>query len=128
MDRARWKRVSRGAVGLLFFTSGVLHFLRPEPFVRIVPPVLPTPVLLVYLSGCAEILGAMGLQISRFRNAAGWGLVALLVAVFPANVFMLTTHPYIGELLVPTWILWLRLPLQFALIYLVWWCTRPQPA
>lgn len=128
MNQTKWQAVARGAVGLLFLTSGALHFLRPQPFIHIVPPWLPSPRLLVYLSGLFEILGAIALQVSLLRTIAGWGLIALLVAVFPANIFMLTNHPYIGEIAVSPWILWLRLPLQFALIYLVWWCSRPRPA
>lgn len=120
--------LARVVVGLLFLTSGILHFLRPEPFVAIVPSWLPSPQLLVYVSGFFEILGAMALQVPILRAVAAWGLIALLLMVLPANIFMLTNHPYIGDLSVPMWILWLRLPLQFALIYLVWWCSRPRPA
>lgn len=123
-----WPALARVAVGLLFLTSGILHFLRPEPFVAIMPPWLPSPQLLVYISGFFEILGAIALQIPALRAIVGWGLIALLLAVLPANIFMLTNHPYIGNLAVPMWILWLRLPLQFALICLVWWCSRPRPA
>ena len=65
---------------------GVLHFVRPKAFVRIVPKFLPTPLALVYISGFFEILGGVGLLIPETRTWAAWGLIALYVAVFPANI------------------------------------------
>ncbi|UOQ75431.1 DoxX family protein [Hymenobacter sp. 5516J-16] len=112
------KHYSRYVLALLFFGAGVLHFLSPGPFMRIVPPYLPAPLLLVYLSGAAEIAGGLGLLLPATRRLAGWGLVLLLVAVFPANVYMLQTHG--AGLAVPLWALWLRLPLQLVLIVWVW--------
>ncbi len=82
----RWLRF---ALALLFVGVGVLHFLRPEVFARIVPPALPAPRLLVLLSGAAEVMGGLGLLLPATWRGAGWGLLALLVAVFPANVYML---------------------------------------
>jgi len=69
---------------------GVLHFVRPKPFVRIVPKYLPAPLTLVYVSGFFEILGGIGLLIPETRVWAAWGLIALYVAVFPANINMLS--------------------------------------
>ncbi len=73
----------------LFATSGLVHLLTPSPFVDIVPRMFPRPELLVALSGAAELLGAAGLLLRRTRRAAGWGLILLLIAVFPSNVKML---------------------------------------
>jgi uncharacterized membrane protein len=106
----------------LFITAGVLHFMRPEPFVRIMPPGLPAPELLVYLSGAAEIGLGLGLLPRRTRRLAAWGLVALLLAVFPANVYMATLPG--GGLGLPQWVLWARLPLQGLLIWWAWRYTR----
>lgn len=102
--------------------AGITHFVAPDPFVRIVPPYLPAPLLLVYLSGAAEIAGGLGLLLPATRRWAAWGLVLLLIAVFPANVYMLQSHG--AGLKVPLWALWLRLPLQAVLIAWAWWMRK----
>lgn len=117
------KPISRYVLALLFIGAGIMHFVAPAGFVRIVPPYLPAPLLLVYVSGVAEIAGGLGLLIPGTRRLAGWGLIALLLAVFPANIYMLQAHG--AGLPVPMWALWLRLPLQLVLIAWVWWSTRP---
>src|SRR5579862_9778794 len=102
-----------------FFTfAGFLHFVRPAPFVQIVPPFIPHPLAMVYLSGAAEIAGGLGLLVRPLRRAAAWGLVALLVAVFPANIYMALDQVQVTAVSLPVWLLWGRLPLQFVLI---WW-------
>jgi uncharacterized membrane protein len=118
------RSLSRGLLALLFLGAGVLHFVAPATYLRIMPPYLPEPLLLVYLSGAAEIAGGLGLLLPATRRVAGWGLLALLIAVFPANVYMLQTHG-VG-LAVPQWALWLRLPLQVVLMAWVWWSARRQ--
>jgi len=110
----RWGRV---ALALLFGGAGVLHFIHPETYLRIMPPALPAPRLLVLLSGVAEVAGGLGLLLPATRRWAVWGLLALLVAVFPANVHMLRLA---GELHIPAWVLWARLPLQPLLMWAVW--------
>ena len=101
-------------IALLFGAAGAAHFVWPAAFVRIVPPYLPAPQTLVYLSGAAELLGAVGVLIPGLRTYAGWGLLLLLLAVFPANIHM-ALHP--GEFSrIPAWALYLRLPLQFVLM------------
>ena len=110
---ARWVT----AVG--FVVAGCLHFVRPGWYVRIIPPELPWPGVLVGVSGFFEVAGGVGLLVPSLRRAAGWGLVALLVCVFPANLYM-ALHPerFAG---IATWLLWLRLPLQGVLmIWVVW--------
>lgn len=107
----------------LFVGAGVLHLVAPDPYVAIVPDVLPMPELLVLVSGIAELAGGVGLLVPRLRRAAAVGLVALLVAVFPANVAMaLDPAGAPGDL--PAWLLWARLPLQPALAYAVWRAGR----
>lgn len=98
----------------LFLASGVTHFVRPEPFISIVPSYLPRPDLLVSLSGAAEIILGMGLLIPCWRQFAGWGLIALLLAVFPANINM-AMHPERFPQ-IPRVGLIARLPLQGILI------------
>lgn len=113
--------LSRVVLAGLFVGAGVLHLVRPEPFERIVPPGLPAPSLLVLVSGLAEILGGAGLLPARTRRAARWGLGALLLAVFPANVWMALDPVAAGVPEVPRWVLWARLPLQPLLMAWVWW-------
>lgn len=117
------KTLSLGLIALIFVAAGVLHFVRPGPFVRIVPPFLPFPRALVYLSGVAEILGGLGVLVPALRPWAGIGLVVLLIAVFPANLYMAIAPERAGFGIAPVW-LWLRLPLQFVLIAWVWWATQ----
>ncbi|GAA3937740.1 DoxX family protein [Hymenobacter algoricola] len=116
------KTLSRYVLALLFIGAGITHFVAPASFLRIVPPYLPAPLLLVYLSGAAELAGGLGLLLPATRRRASWGLLALLVAVFPANVYMLQTHG--AGLPVPLWALWLRLPLQLVLMAWVWWAGQ----
>lgn len=104
----------------LFTLTGVLHFVIPLTYQQIVPPWLPNAPLLVQVSGISEVLGALGLLWAPTRRAAGWGLVLLLIFVFPANIEMLRQAQ--AAQAARTWqaILWLRLPLQGVLIWWVW--------
>jgi uncharacterized membrane protein len=126
MRLSRAKLGVRWLVALGMITMGCLHFANPEPFVRIMPPVLPAPLLLVYVSGACELAGGLGLLFARTRVWAAWGLVALYVAVFPANV-----HMALAEIqpdpatTVPVWAMWVRLPFQALFIAAAWWQTRP---
>ncbi|WP_406585099.1 DoxX family protein [Deinococcus aetherius] len=107
----------------LFVGAGVLHFLRPEPFDRIVPLWVPMPPRTATLvSGAAEIAGGLGLLHPTTRPAARWWLLALLVAVFPANVQMAWHAERFRPL--PEWSLWARLPLQPLLMIWVWRAGR----
>jgi uncharacterized membrane protein len=119
----RWRAALRVVLGLFFVAGGILHFLKPEAYVQIVPPYLPYPLALVYVSGVFEILGGCGVLIPRLRKVAGWGLIALLVAVFPANLHMALGDVQVQGLSVSPLLLWLRLPLQLVLIVWVYWCT-----
>lgn len=101
-----------------FVTAGALHFLRPEPYMGIVPEYLPAHRALVLISGAAEIAGGLGLALPRTRVAAGRGLVLLLILVFPANVDMAV---HADRHAIPRPLLWARLPLQGVLI---WWVRR----
>ncbi|MBA3946237.1 MAG: hypothetical protein H0X37_16940 [Herpetosiphonaceae bacterium] len=104
---------------------GVLHLVAPEPFVTIVPHFLPEPLMLVYASGVCEIVGGIGLLLPPVRKVAGWGLIALYVAVFPANINMALNNTPIGGRHYPI-LLWLRLPLQGVLMAWAWWCSREE--
>ncbi|MBC8089302.1 MAG: DoxX family protein [Phycisphaerae bacterium] len=104
----------------LFGVAGIGHFVKPEPFERIVPDWIPQARLMVYMSGVAELAGAIGLLVPSLRKAAGWGLIALLIAVFPANINMLQLARAENA---DAWYqaaLWIRLPLQPLLVWLIW--------
>lgn len=127
---ARLKRPLLYVMGLFYVVSGTMHFVVPEAYAQIVPPPLPRPFAIVYLSGIAEITLGIGVMVPRTRRYAAWGLVLLLLAVFPANLYM-ATHGVAVEG-VPDWIgdpspfaRWARLPLQGVLVLWAWWYTRP---
>jgi uncharacterized membrane protein len=118
------KRLARYLFGAFFVLAGLNHFLMTGFYVGIVPPYLPWPLALVIISGLAEIgLGAL-LLVQRWSVLAAWGLIALLIAVFPANLHM-ALHPALYPW-APVALLWLRLPLQAVLIAWAYWHTRPE--
>ncbi|MDQ2774786.1 MAG: DoxX family membrane protein [Acidobacteriota bacterium] len=105
------------AAGFYAF-AGVLHFVKTSSYLKIMPSYVPWPQAMVYLSGAAEIAGGIGLLVRRFRRWAAFGLIALMVAVFPANIYMATNHVQVTSAPLPDWVLWARLPVQ---LLLVWW-------
>lgn len=128
----RLKSVRRGLRGMLaiaMIAVGALHFLKPDPFVRIVPAWLPAHLALVYVSGAFEIAGGVGLLIKRLRRPAGLGLIALYIAVFPANINMAINHISLDNgPPPPDWALWLRLPFQLVFIAWAYWVSRDADA
>ena len=111
-------------LALLFVAAGILHFVSPQFYLRIMPPWLPAPRLLVQLSGAAELLGGLGLLLPATRRLAGWGLLLLLLAVFPANLYTVQAH---ATLHVPLWAAWARLPVQPLLMWWVWRVALRRP-
>lgn len=108
-------------IGGMFVLAGVLHFIFPKVYMRIMPDYIPWHKAMVYLSGVGEILGGAGMMISLLREVASWGLILLLLAVFPANIEMFRKAYRRKGFTRYTSLLLLRLPLQFALIYWVYW-------
>lgn len=108
-------------LGLMFAAAGINHFVMPIPYVGIMPPYLPAPLTLVYISGAAELVLGLLVLLPRFRRMAAWGLIVLLIAVFPANWHM-ALHPESFPT-VPPMLLWGRLPLQAVLIAWAYWFT-----
>ncbi len=96
--------------------QGLNDFLNPQPYLEMMPPCLPEPCALNLLSGGAEIAGGLGVLIPKYRGTAGWGLIALLIAVFPANLHV-ALNGWPGVNLQP-WVLWARLPCQ--LLFIEW--------
>lgn len=121
------KTVLRWVLTGFMVVAGANHFVAAATYAAMVPAELPAPRTLVYVSGVAEILGGLGLILPRTRKLAAWGLVALYVAVFPANLNMAINHLPLGDHDVPSWALWARLPLQGVLIAWAWWLTRDEP-
>ncbi len=113
-------------IGALFIVAGGIHFKNPQMYERIMPPYLPAHAQLVALSGAFEILGGIGAAIPQTRRAAGIGLIALLIAVFPANLYMATDAGTFASF-APAWVLWARLPLQGFLILWVYNATVRSP-
>jgi uncharacterized membrane protein len=111
-------------VFIWFFVGGILHFVATDIEASIVPPYIPWPMAAVLVSGVFELLGAVGIVIPATRRAAGIGLFLLTLAVTPAHIYMLQ-QPELFP--VPLWALWLRLPIQVALLALILWSTRPHP-
>ncbi len=119
-----FKTLARYLLAVIMIYVGVAHFRNPEPFAQIVPGWLPAHKALVLVSGFFEVLGGVGLLVPPTRRAAAWGLIALFVAVFPANVNMAVHDVPINGQHFPAWALWLRLPLQAVLIAWAWGLTR----
>jgi uncharacterized membrane protein len=113
-------------LALLFAAAGTAHFVKPGFYLKIMPPYLPAPEFLVWLSGVFEVGLGLGLLVPGLRRKAGWGLVLLLLAVLPANVHV-ALHPEIFPGF-PAWAGWARLPLQGALIYWVLRTSLQAPA
>jgi len=128
----RLKRPLLYVMGPLYVVAGVAHFVAPKLYVQIIPPLFPAPMALVYLSGVAEIAVGVGLLVPRTRQYAAWATIALLLAIFPANIYMATSGVVVdgapgggnpSELA-----RWGRLPLQAVLILWAYWYTQPLDA
>lgn len=102
-------------MALLYFVAGINHFRNPRLYQKIIPSYFPNPKLLNLISGVAEILLGIGLCIPLLSKYSAWGIIALLIAIFPANVYMLQNEK--AALGLPKWVRLLRLPLQGILIY-----------
>ena len=116
------KSISLYMMAIFYIAAGIYHFIRPGFYMKIMPPWLSYPLQIIYISGFFEIvLGAL-LFFEPTRKFAAWGLIVLLVAVFPANIQMMlnfknTHNPYL-------WVAILRLPLQIVLIWWAWLYTH----
>ena len=125
---SRTKRILLWVMAVAYIGAGFNHLLNPEFYVKIIPPGLPAPEWLNLISGLAEIVLGVFLLEPRVRPLAAWGIIALLVAVFPANVHVATQNlglpdgePGTGNAVVN----WLRLPFQALFIVWAWWYTQP---
>lgn len=119
------KTILRWVLTVVMVVAGVNHFYNPAPYLGMMPSALPAHALLVQISGVAEILGGLGLIVPGTRRLTAWCLVALFIAIFPANLNMALHHLPLGDKPVPQWALWARLPLQLVLILWAYWYTTP---
>ena len=103
---------------LIYIVAGLNHFISPKTYLAIMPPYVPAHQLMVTLSGIAEIILGIGLLFPATRSLSAWGLILLLIVVFPANVYMATSSRFRK---LPAWLRWARLPLQGLLI---WWAYQ----
>ena len=124
---SRLKRATLVLMGLFYTVAGVMHFAKPENYLRIMPPYLPARLALVFLSGGAEIALGVAVLFARTRRRAAWGIIGLLIAVFPANLYMyqhaVETSGAAYE--VAPSVLYARLWLQLFFILWAYWYTRP---
>jgi uncharacterized membrane protein len=118
------KVILRWLLTIAMVVAGLNHFLSPETYLAMMPDALPAHRELVYISGVAEMAGGLGLILPGTRRLAAWGLVLLLLAVFPANINMAINDIPLSGNAVPSWALWARLPLQVVLIAWAYWFTR----
>ena len=116
------KGIARVVLALLFIVASSMHFIT-DVELKIIPPFLPLRREALYITGIFELLGGIGLLIPRFQRAASWGLAALLVAIFPANIYHAIKNIQLGGILNSSLYHVIRLPLQTVLIWLVLWCT-----
>lgn len=116
------ERILKWILGIAFVLAGINHFVSPNFYLKMMPPVLPAHLFLIRLSGVFEAALGVLLLIPRFTPLAAWGLIALLIAVFPANIYMATNAELFPEYSLTA--LYLRLPLQIVLIAWAFWFTR----
>jgi len=115
-----WKKKSRGfmdkafllLMSILYIAAGVMHFIKPKIYLRIIPPYIPYPKTINQIVGLFEIILGAGLLWNYTRSASAFGIILLLFAVFPANLYMYQQK----NNRIPKWLLFLRLPLQLVLI------------
>lgn len=107
--------ISLYIMAIIYSFAGILHFVKPKPYMRIMPPAIPYPKMMVYISGFFELVFGIALLFESTRSYAAIGLILLLIAVFPANIYMAKRmHEKKNK---NRWIAFVRLPLQFVLIY-----------
>lgn len=121
----RNKEVLRVILAVCMVVAGVLHFAASDPFIRIVPGFLPFPAAIVYISGVIEIALGFGLLMPPISQITAWLLIALFIAVYPANINMAVNGIEIAGVPNTWWFQAIRLPFQFVLIAWAYWYTRP---
>ena len=120
------KQASIYFMGFSYVAVGITHFANPDFFLKIMPPYLPFHLELVYLSGLIEIILGVSLMIKNYQTYAAWGLIALLIAVYPANIYLAFNEvPQQALGVSQLMAAWIRLPLQFVFLGIAYWHTKP---
>ncbi|RXM47478.1 DoxX family membrane protein [Flavobacterium sp. YO12] len=109
-------------MAILYILAGLNHFRNPGMYIKIIPPVFKNPKVINILSGAAEILLGILLTLSFSTHIAAWGIIALLIAIFPANLYMYQNKK--ASFGLPKWILFVRLPLQIVLVFWAYQYTQ----
>ena len=110
-------------LALFFFVAGITHFTQDDAFAAIVPPMLPFPFMIVWITGIMEFIFAAGLVLKKFRKLSGFWLAPYLLAVLPANIYMAMYNLPLGDMAASPTALWVRVALQFPLIALILWAS-----
>ncbi len=119
--------IARWLLALLFIVAGLNHFRDPAVYLTMMPPWVPWPEILHKVAGAAEVAGGIGVLVPHVRQVAAWGLLGLLLAVFPANLHLAWYGWPEAPVAMARWVLWLRLPLQLGFAGWVWWtCLSPR--
>ncbi|MEC4804180.1 MAG: DoxX family protein [Jaaginema sp. PMC 1079.18] len=119
------KEILRVVLAVCMVVAGVLHFAKSAPFVKIVPDILPYPLALVWISGVVEILCGFALLMPPISRTTAWILIALFIAVFPANINMAVNQIELAGIPYNPWFHAIRLPFQAVLIAWAYWYTKP---
>ena len=117
-----FKLITIVIMAYFYISVGIKHFTEPEWFLQIYPPFLPFGLAAVYISGFFEVLFGIMLLIPKTRYYAGWGLIALLIAVFPANIYLAYTNGAAMD--ISAAVAWGRLPFQALFIALAYWHSK----
>lgn len=111
-------------IAAFFIAAGIMHFIQDDAFAAIVPPLLPFPKLIVWVTGVMEIVLAVMIVMPKHRQLAGTLFAPYLLAVLPANIYMAMYNIPLGDAIASPTALWIRVALQFPLIALIWWASR----
>ena len=123
-QNSKWKTFLIWFTGFSYIAAGIPHFSNAEFYMPMMPPYLPWHLELIYLSGLFEILGGIGVIIPATRKFSGWGLIALLIAVFPANIHIVLNEVQLTAEPINPVLMWARLPFQAFFIGWIYFVTQ----
>jgi len=118
------KNVSRWLQAAFYVVAGANHFINPQFYLPMMPEFLPAPDLLHKLAGVLELIGGVGLLFPRYERRAAWLLIAILIAIFPANLSVALQNG--APMGISSAVAWIRLPFQLLFIAWAWWHTRQE--